>query len=223
LNSVNPYRIEGQKTAAFEICEQLDFQLPDHVIVPGGNLANASALGKGFLELHHLGLTNSIPRISVVQAKGANPFYTAMHRYAGESIHPVTAKTRATAIRIGSPASWRKAADVLKATGGWCEQVTEEEIAIAKAQIGAEGIGCEPASAVTLAGLRKLRADGRVGRDDTVILVLTGHMLKDSEYTIDFHQQKTTDDATRALRKTPRTLDPSVDAVLRILEMESRA
>ncbi len=223
LNSVNPYRIEGQKTAAFEICEQLHFEVPDHVILPGGNLANASALGKGFLEMHRMGLTNKLARISVVQAVGANPFYRAIHENAGTSMQPVIAQTRATAIRIGNPASWRKAADVLRTTGGWCEQVTEEEIAIAKAQIGAEGIGCEPASAVTLAGLRKFRADGRIGRDDTVVLVLTGHTLKDSEYTLEFHKQNGSDAPGHELRKTPRTLDASADDVLRVLEFEQRS
>jgi threonine synthase len=223
LNSVNPYRIEGQKTAAFEICEQLDFRVPDHVIVPGGNLANASALGKGFLEMHAIGLTDAVPRITVVQAEGANPFYRAMHENDGKTMQPVKAETRATAIRIGNPASWRKAADVIHTTGGWCEQVSEQEIAIAKAQIGAEGIGCEPASAVTLAGLRKLRADRRVQHDDNVVLLLTGHTLKDSDFTIDFHQQQNDDVSARHLRRPPRTLDASADAVLRVLEMEHRS
>jgi threonine synthase len=223
LNSVNPYRIEGQKTAAFEICEQLEFRVPDHIIVPGGNLANASALGKGFLEMRAIGLTDAVPRITVVQAERANPFYRSMHENDGKTMQPVKAETRATAIRIGNPASWRKAADVIHTTGGWCEQVSEEEIAIAKAQIGAEGIGCEPASAVTLAGLRKLRADGRVQRDDEVVLVLTGHTLKDSDFTIDFHQQQDDDVEARRLRKPPRTLDASADAVLRVLEMEQKS
>ena len=223
LNSVNPYRIEGQKTAAFEICEQLEFRVPDHVIVPGGNLANASALGKGFLEMQAIGLTDAVPRITVVQAEGANPFYRSMHENGGKTMQPVKAETRATAIRIGNPASWRKAADVVHTTGGWCEQVSEEEIAIAKAQIGAEGIGCEPASAVTLAGLRQLRADGRVQRDDEVVLVLTGHTLKDSDFTIDFHQQQDDDAAALHLRTPPRTVDASADAVLRVLEMEQKS
>src|SRR5258708_28655885 len=145
-----------------------------------------------------------------------------MHENDGRPMQPVKAETRATAIRIGNPASWRKAADVIHKTGGWCEQVSEEEIAIAKAQIGAEGIGCEPASAVTLAGLRKLRADGRVQRDDEVVLLLTGHTLKDSEFTIDFHQQQDDDIAARHLRRPPRTVDASADALLRVLEMERK-
>ncbi len=108
LNSVNPYRLEGQKTAAFEIAEQLEWQAPDHLIVPGGNLANSSALGKGFLEMKHLGLIAGVPKISVIQAEGANPLVRSLREFGGERIEAVTAKTRASAIRIGNPASWRR-------------------------------------------------------------------------------------------------------------------
>jgi threonine synthase len=187
LNSVNPYRLEGQKTPAFEIAEELDWAVPDHIIVPGGNLANSSALGKGFLELRVLGLIDRLPRISVIQAQGANPLYRMIETGAGE-LTPVEADTRASAIRIGNPASWRKALRILQATGGYCEQVSEAEIALAKAEIGAEGIGCEPASAVTLAGLKKLLAVGSIARHESVVLFLTGHTLKDSDYTIDYHR-----------------------------------
>ncbi len=188
LNSVNPYRLEGQKTPAFEIAEAFDWTVPDHLIVPGGNLANSSALGKGFKELHELGLVARIPRISVIQAEGANPLARSFAQNNGERMEPVQANTRATAIRIGNPASWRKAARVIKETGGWCLDVSEAEIAIAKAELGTEGLGCEPASAVTLAGLKKLRADGKVAASDTVVLLLTGHTLKDADYTINFHR-----------------------------------
>jgi threonine synthase len=188
LNSVNPYRLEGQKTPAFEIAEAFDWNVPDHLIVPGGNLGNSSALGKGFRELHELGLVARMPRISVIQAEGSNPLVRSFENSHGASMEPVEAKTRATAIRIGNPASWRKAVRVIQDTGGWCLDVTEAEIAIAKAELGAEGLGCEPASAVTLAGLKKLRADGKIGSAETVVLVLTGHTLKDADYTIDFHR-----------------------------------
>jgi threonine synthase len=229
LNSVNPYRLEGQKTPAFEILEQLDWQVPDHVIVPGGNLANSSALGKGFTEMHRLGLIPRIPKISIIQAEGANPLY----RWFVDSnriMRPVTADTRATAIRIGNPASWRKAANVIDQLGGWCEQVSEQEIALAKAQIGAEGVGCEPASAVTFAGLKKLVALGKVSREERVILILTGHTLKDSQYTIDYHRGELLTEAENAqispadqarhaaLRKPPIVLEPDSDIVLRTLE-----
>jgi threonine synthase len=188
LNSVNPYRLEGQKTPAFEIAEAFDWNVPDHLIVPGGNLGNSSALGKGFREMHELGLIARMPRISVIQAEGANPLVRSMAASKGEKLEPVEANTRATAIRIGNPASWRKAAHAIQSTGGWCLDVTETEIAIAKAELGAEGLGCEPASAVTLAGLKKLRAQGAVAPAETVVLVLTGHTLKDADYTIDFHR-----------------------------------
>jgi threonine synthase len=188
LNSVNPYRLEGQKTPAFEIAEAFDWNVPDHIILPGGNLGNSSALGKGFRELKELGLAARLPRISVVQAAGANPLVRSFAASNGASIEPLEAHTRATAIRIGNPASWRKAASVIRDTHGWCIDVTEAEIAIAKAELGAEGLGCEPASAVTLAGLKKLRAKALVASSDVVVLVLTGHTLKDADYTIDFHR-----------------------------------
>lgn len=195
LNSVNPYRLEGQKTPAFEIAEAFDWTVPDHLIVPGGNLANSSALGKGFRELKDLGLVARMPRISVIQAEGANPLVRSLRENDGQRMQPVEADTRATAIRIGNPASWRKAARVIKDTGGWCLDVSEAEIAIAKAELGAEGLGCEPASAVTLAGLKKLRAQGKVSAAESVVLVLTGHTLKDPDYTINFHRGTLLSDA----------------------------
>jgi threonine synthase len=226
LNSVNPYRLEGQKTPALEIAEQLDWQVPDHLIVPGGNLANSSALGKGFLEMKHLGLSNRVPKISVVQAERANPLYLSLLNHEGREIQAMQADTRATAIRIGNPASWRKAARVIQQTGGYCEQVSEAEIALAKAEIGQEGIGCEPASAVTLAGLKKLVRQGKIHSSETVVLLLTGHTLKDSEYTIDFHRETLLSAEESAglehelslRRRATLSLDASPDAVLRVLE-----
>jgi threonine synthase len=226
LNSVNPYRLEGQKTPALEIAEEFDWQVPDHIIVPGGNLANSSALGKGFLEMMHLGLSTRVPRITVVQAEGANPLYLSLLHQDGQAIQPVEANTRATAIRIGNPASWRKAARVIQQTGGFCEQVSEAEIALAKAEIGQEGIGCEPASAVTLAGLKKLVRQGKIHSSESVVLLLTGHTLKDSEYTIDFHRGTllTSEESigmTREImerRRTTLSFEASADAVLRVLE-----
>ncbi len=187
LNSINPYRIEGQKTAVIELMEQLDWNPPDHIIVPGGNLGNSSALGKGLIEMHQLGFISRMPKLSVVQAEGANPLYRAMRENAGRELTAVKAETMATAIRIGNPASWRKAVAVLTATSGTCEQVSEAEIALAKAEIGAEGLGCEPASAVTLAGLKKLLRSGFVRPNESVVLILTGHVLKDPEYSLKFH------------------------------------
>ncbi len=226
LNSVNPYRIEGQKTPAFEIAEQLDWDVPDHLIVPGGNLANSSALGKGFLEMKHLGLTSRVPRISVIQAEGANPLFRSFTPDGPECIEPVTADTRASAIRIGNPASWRKAVRVIRETGGFCEQASEAEIALAKAQIGREGIGCEPASAVTLAGLKKLVNAGKIQPQETVVLLLTGHTLKDANYTIDYHRGEllrpeeigSLHAELESFRQPANVLDASVKSVLQALE-----
>jgi threonine synthase len=231
LNSVNPYRLEGQKTAAIELLEQLDWQVPDHVIVPGGNLGNNSALGKAFLEMKRLGVVDTVPKISVIQAEGANPLYRTIHEKQGKELVPVEAETLATAIRIGTPASWKKSLRVLEATLGCVEQVSEAEIAVAKAEIGADGVGCEPASAVTLAGLKKLVRSGFVQPTDSVVLILTGHVLKDPEYTIKFHRgdlsvPRMADDEFRTLtekqRKTPIVLDANADAVLRALEAEDQ-
>ena len=226
LNSVNPYRLEGQKTPAFEIAEALDWNVPDHLIVPGGNLGNSSALGKGFRELRELGLVARLPKISVIQAEGANPLVRSLAAGPGATLEPVEAHTRATAIRIGNPASWRKAARVIEESGGWCLDVTEAEIAIAKAEIGAEGLGCEPASAVTLAGLKKLRAKGVVHPGETVVLLLTGHTLKDADYTIDFHrgtlltedEKKGVEAEVEALRRNATSLDATPAAVLDALK-----
>lgn len=226
LNSVNPYRLEGQKTPAFEIAEQMNWEVPDHLIVPGGNLGNSSALGKAFLEMKQLGLTDRVPRITIVQAEGANPLYRAMLESNGERMEPVEADTRASAIRIGNPASWKKAVKVLRATGGWVLQATEAEIALAKSEIGAEGIGCEPASAVTMVGLKKLLAEEKIGLHESVVLLLTGHTLKDSDYTINYHRGTLlrADEIGQlgaeieATRRNTIELDADVDAVLRELE-----
>ncbi len=230
LNSVNPYRLEGQKTPAFELLEQLEWQVPHHIIVPGGNLANVSALGKGFAEMKQLGFIRRVPKMSVIQAEGANPLYRWLQKGGEGKLEPVVADTRASAIRIGNPASWRKAARVIAETGGWCEQVNEREIALAKAEIGAEGIGCEPASAVSLAGLKKLVTDGRVGREETAVLLLTGHTLKDPEYTIQYHRGELLTKAEMAgandaelarhtaLRHEPVVLDADAESVLRVLD-----
>jgi threonine synthase len=229
LNSVNPYRLEGQKTPAMEIIEQMEWQVPEHIIVPGGNLANSSALGKGFMEMMHLSLIKRVPKISVIQAQGANPLYRWFSD-TNREMKPVVAETRATAIRIGNPASWKKSARVIEETGGWCEEATEQEIALAKAEIGAEGVGCEPASAVTLAGLKKLVKQGRVNAGERVVLILTGHTLKDPQYTIDYHRGELltpaeiagATDAERArhqaLQKPPLVLEADENVVLRALE-----
>lgn len=229
LNSINPFRLEGQKTLAIELLEQFDWEPPDHIIVPGGNLGNSSAIGKALLEMRDLGLISRLPKLSVIQAEGANALVRTLREAGGKHLISVPAETRATAIRIGNPASWKKAAHVLEATGGACEQVSEIDIAQAKAEIGAEGIGCEPASAVTLAGLKKLVKRGFVKPDETVVLVLTGNLLKDPDYTIEFHRgEMFADDESmtselKPLRHPPIVLDATLEAVMRTLEQAERS
>ena len=229
LNSVNPYRLEGQKTPAFEIAEAMNWSVPDHIIVPGGNLANVSALGKGFEEMMAVGLTRRMPSFSVIQAEGANPLYRLLHDpEAGERLSPVSAKTRASAIQIGNPASWRKALRILRLTDGYCEQVSEAEIALAKAEIGLEGIGCEPASAVTLAGLKKLKAFGRIAPEESVVLFLTGHTLKDSDYTIQHHRGElleaaemgSLEESIRGTQRDSVRLEADAGVILRAMEQD---
>jgi threonine synthase len=230
LNSVNPYRIEGQKTAAIELMEQLAWEPPDHIIVPGGNLGNSSAIGKALLEMRDLKLISRLPRLSIIQAQGANPFYRSVREFGGKKLEPMTADTLATAIRIGNPASWKKALRVLEATGGEVEEVSEVEIATAKAEIGADGIGCEPASAVTLAGLKKLRRRGFVKPGESVVLILTGHLLKDPDFTIKFHRGDLfagTPDETKAaerkyLQRAPVVLEANLGAVISALDAAER-
>lgn len=231
LNSVNPYRLEGQKTAAFELLEELEWQVPDHIIVPGGNLGNSSALGKALLEMRDLGLISRLPKLSVIQAQGANPLVRTIRETGGKSLVTMKPDTMASAIQIGSPASWRKALRVLDATKGTVEQVTEAEIALAKAEIGSDGVGCEPASAVTLAGLKKLVQQKFVAPDESVVLILTGHTLKDPEYTLKFHRGDlftgTPHEKETGLfnghRREPLILDADPDAVIRALEQAEKS
>jgi threonine synthase len=231
LNSINPFRLEGQKTLALELLEQLNWEPPDHIIVPGGNLGNASAIGKAILEMRAVGLISRLPQLSVIQAEGANALVRTLRETGGKRLVSVEAETRATAIRIGNPASWQKAVKVIQATGGTCEEVSELEIAVAKAEIGAEGIGCEPASAVTLAGLKKLQKQGFVKAEETVILILTGNLLKDPDFTIDFHRGTLLQDTGHAaedlqmnsLRHPPVVLDATLDAVIRTLEQAEKS
>jgi threonine synthase len=184
LNSVNPFRIEGQKTVMFELMEQLDWQSPDCVFVPGGNLGNTSAFGKALEELSSAGLIDRVPHLIVVQAEGANPF-ARLWRSGASELQPMEhPETVATAIRIGNPRSWKKALRAVQFTGGSVISVTDDEIAEAKAMIGCDGIGCEPASATTLAGLRQLVGSGQLDRNARVVAILTGHALKDTDYII---------------------------------------
>ena len=183
VNSLNPFRLEGQKTIVFEILEQRDWRVPDYLVLPGGNLGNVSAVGKGLLELRQLGLIDKLPRLVVVQAEGASPFYTMIATGADEII-PVQPRTEASAIRIGNPVNWKKALRALRSTEGLCEAVSDEQIFEAKAALAKDGVGCEPASAASVAGIHKLVRSGKVEDGADVVAVLTGHQLKDPEISI---------------------------------------
>lgn len=184
LNSINPFRIEGQKTAMYELLEQYGWEVPDFLVIPGGNLGNSSAFGKALAELRSFGFIEKTPRMIIVQAQGANPLARMWAAGSKELEAVAQPETVATAIRIGNPRSWRKAVEAVQATGGMVIDVSDEEIGDAKRAIGRDGIGCEPASATTLAGIRKLVADGTIDKDARIAAVLTGHVLKDTEYII---------------------------------------
>lgn len=201
VNSINPFRIEGQKTVAAELLQQCGWQVPDHVVVPGGNLGNSAALGKGFKELFDLGVIDRLPQLTIVQAAGAAPLaslysdggtdgLTADTFFPDNLLTPVAKpQTLATAIKIGAPVSWKKALRAVLWMSGRVLSVSEDEIADAKAIIGRDGIGCEPASATTVAGIKRLVEVNLINRDATVVAVLTGHVLKDADYAINYHRQ----------------------------------
>ena len=176
MNSVNPWRLEGQKTITFEIVEKLGDC--DFISLPAGNLGNTSAAGKALKELKNWGIISHVPRIVSVQAEGASPFYNL---WSGRDNHlvPVKAKTIASAIRIGNPVNWEKALISIKYTDGIVTKVSDDEIMDAKRVIDRSGIGCEPASAASVAGIRKLVEEGTIDRTDRIACVLTGHILKD--------------------------------------------
>ena len=188
LNSINPFRIEGQKTIVIEMMDQRDWHAPDWIVLPGGNLGNVSAFGKALRELRACGLIDKTPRLAVIQAAGAAPFYNYMRAEGEAPFTPVEhPETLATAIKIGDPVSWPKAQFEIESSKGVVEKVTEQELADAKAQIGLCGIGCEPASAASLAGIKKLRAAGTMRADEDVVGILTGNVLKDPDYIYRYH------------------------------------
>jgi len=179
MNSVNPYRIEGQKTNAYEIYEQLGYKVPDYVVLPVGNAGNISAIWKGFKELKEWGISNSLPRMVAVQAAGAQPIVEAFE-HGRDSVVPVQPKTIASAINIGNPASWRKALAALRDSKGMALAVTDEETIAARTELASsEGIFVEPASAVPIAAMKRLI--GRIEKDATVVCICTGNGLKDQE------------------------------------------
>jgi len=185
LNSVNPYRLEGQKTIAFEIAEQLNWDIPDRVILPVGNAGNISAIYKGFLELEKLGITSSVPMMTGIQAEGAQPVVRAFKDARTEIIPEPEPETIASAIRIGNPVNAAKALLAIRNSGGLAESVSDAEITESQLLLArAEGIGVEPASAASIAGLRKLYDAGEIDRGEKIVCITTGHLLKDPERAI---------------------------------------
>lgn len=204
-NSVNPFRLEGQKTIIYRILEALAWEIPDWIVVPGGNLGNSSAFGKALLELKQLGLIDRLPRLAIINAAGANTLYQLHERqglrwcdgrpderivasfYAEMDRSGRRAETLATAIQINRPVNLNKSLRALAACDGVVREVSDQEILDAKAQVGAGGFGCEPASAASVAGAKLLRSQGIIGGGDRVVCILTGHQLKDPTTTVAYH------------------------------------
>ena len=187
-NSINPWRLEGQKTIIFDLLQQLRWQSPDWLVLPAGNLGNTSAFGAALRDALRLGLIDAVPRLACVQAAGSAPFATSF-REGFATRHTVRAETIATAIRIGDPASYDRAVRAIQETNGVVLSVTDDEILEAKAVIDASGVGCEPASAASVAGTRALVRDGTIARGARVVALLTGHMLKDPEVMLHYHRE----------------------------------
>jgi len=210
-NSINPWRIEGQKTIVWELLEQLGWDVPEWIALPAGALGNTSAFGKALREARALGRIARVPRLLAVQASGAAPFATAFAENFSRRV-TVSAETAATAIRIGNPASWDRGVRAIRETDGVVVAVSDGEILDAKAVIDAAGIGCEPASAASVAGVKALRAQGSIGPDDRVACILTGHLMKDPDAVVAYHAS----DNRRA--NPPVEIEPDLRAVARILE-----
>ncbi len=206
LNSLNPFRLEGQKTIMYRIIEALGWEVPDWIVVPGGNLGNSSAFGKAFMELKALGLIDRIPRLAIVNATGADTLTDLVNNkklvwnggnvdqqtiddyYTDLTARNFSPHTCASAIEISRPVNLKKCLRAIDVCDGVVLAVTDEEICDAKALIGKYGLGCEPASAATIAGLKHLLADGTIGKDQRVACVLTGHALKDPNVTVNYHK-----------------------------------
>lgn len=208
LNSLNPFRLEGQKTIMYRIIEGLGWQVPDWIIVPGGNLGNSSAFGKAFYELRSLGLINRVPRLAIINATGADTLTELVNNrklkwnsgsvnsriindfYAELTARNFSPHTCASAIEISRPVNLKKCLRSIDVCNGIVRAVTDEAIVDAKALIGKFGLGCEPASAATIAGLSVLLAEKTIKPDETVACVLTGHCLKDPNVTVNYHKER---------------------------------
>lgn len=212
-NSINPFRIAGQKTIVLEMLQQLGWRAPDWIVLPAGNLGNTAAFGAALREAKELGLIDSMPRLAAVQAAGAAPF-AASFRDDFRERHKVRAETAATAIRIGDPASYDRAVRAIRETNGVVIAVSDADILDAKAVVDSSGVGCEPASAASAAGARALAASGVIRRNDTVVGVLTGHILKDSDILLEYHRDT---DPPPARANRPIEIDADLAAVERVL------
>jgi threonine synthase len=213
LNSINPFRIEGQKTIVLEMLEQLSWDAPDWIVFPAGNLGNTAAFGKAICEAHQWKLISRRPRLAAVQAEGAAPFAMSYEENFARR-HRVKAQTVATAIKIGDPASYDRAVTAIQETNGVVLSVSDEELLQAKAVIDAAGVGCEPASAASLAGLRQLIRRGIAQPSQRVVAILTGHILKDPALLLRFHQET---DPPPAGANRPVEIEPTLAALEQVL------
>jgi threonine synthase len=213
LNSINPYRLEGQKTIVLEMLQQLDWEAPDFIVLPAGNLGNTSAFGKALREAFALGLINRLPRLIAVQAAGAAPFARSFSE-GFATRYKVVAQTLATAIKIGDPASHDRARQAILENNGLVLSATDDEILAAKVAIDATGVGCEPASAASVAGVRRLVQTGVIQPHHRVVAVLTGHVLKDPGILTRIHQET---EPPPAGANRPVEIDADVRAVARII------
>jgi threonine synthase len=210
VNSINPWRVEGQKTIVFEMLQQLGYDAPDWIALPAGNLGNTAAFGKALREAFALGLITRIPRLLCVQAAGAAPFARSFEKQFAAHV-PVLAETVATAIKIGDPASWDRAVRAITETNGVVISATDDQILDAKAVIDASGVGCEPASAASVAGVRLMRDSGTIGGHERVVAVLTGHLLKDPGIIQHYHQE---------LSPAPPRANPPIEISATLAEVE---
>lgn len=211
LNSINPFRLEGQKTIMWEILMQLNWNVPDWFVFPGGNLGNTSAFGKALHEARQLGWIDRMPRFAVIQAYGSSPFYKAFKNNFA-SLKPEKAETIATAIKIGDPVNYTKAVRSIKWTNGIVESVTDNEILEAKAIVDAAGIGAEPASCASVAGIKKLLGRGEIKSGETVVGLLTGNILKDPQCIVDYHFKGST-----AHANPPHDIEANIDSLKKYL------
>ncbi|MDH5543025.1 MAG: threonine synthase [Nitrospinota bacterium] len=216
-NSMNSLRIEGQKTVALEMVQQFDWEVPDIVIIPGGNLGNVSALGKGFLMMERLGIIAKRPRIVVAQAEKANPLYLA-YKNGFKDFHPVKAKsTLASAIQIGDPVSIQKAINILKEFDGIVEQASESELVEASVMADKTGMYTCPHTGVALAALLKLKERGEIGKNSKVVVISTAHGLKFSDFKLKYHKSSLEGIKSRYPNKLEE-LDPDIDKIRKVLD-----